>query len=142
LRRCYSEHNENFSQAALDGTVQQRAIHTIGGVVAPAQVLIVLVPAASRIEIEAMIANKDIGFVEEGHDVEIKIDTFNFTKYGLLHGKILTVSADSITREKPQGQQNRRAIHDHRLRRALALVALLGVIAASVLLPARFGAIA
>jgi hypothetical protein len=51
-----------------------------------------------------MIQNKDIGFVEAGDDAEIKVDTFNFTKYGLLRGKVLSVSADSITRERPAGQ--------------------------------------
>ena len=35
-------------------------------------------------------------------DAAIKIDTFNFTRYGLLHGKVLTVSHDAITRDKPQ----------------------------------------
>jgi hemolysin D len=94
-------------RAPIDGTVQQLALHTIGGVVAPAQALMIIVPALSRIEIEAMIQNKDIGFVQEGDPAEIKIDTFNFTKYGLLHGKVLSVSADSITREKPAGQNDR-----------------------------------
>ena len=49
-----------------------------------------------------MISNRDIGFVEVGQDAAIKIDTFNFTRYGLLHGKVLTVSHDAITRDKPQ----------------------------------------
>jgi hemolysin D len=75
----------------------------------PAQAVMVVVPADSRIEIEAMIANKDIGFVVEGDDAEIKIDTFNFTKYGLLHGKVLSVSADAITRERQSGQGDRSA---------------------------------
>src|SRR5262249_18140944 len=60
-------------RAPLDGTVQQMALHTIGGVVTPAQTLMVVVPAGAGIEIEAMIANKDIGFVREGDDAEIKI---------------------------------------------------------------------
>ena len=88
--------------APVDGMVQQLAIHTIGGVVTPAQALMLIVPAESRLEIEAMISNRDIGFVEVGHDAAIKVDTFNFTRYGLLHGKVLTVSHDAITRDKPQ----------------------------------------
>jgi hemolysin D len=64
----------------------------------------VVVPADSRIEIEAMIQNKDIGFVHDGDPAEVKIDTFNFTKYGLLRGTVLSVSADSISRDKPPGQ--------------------------------------
>ena len=88
--------------APVDGVVQQLAIHTIGGVVTPAQTLMLIVPADRRLEIEAMISNRDIGFVEVGQDAAIKVDTFDFTRYGLLHGKILTVSRDAMTRDKPQ----------------------------------------
>jgi hemolysin D len=88
--------------APVGGVVQQLAIHTVGGVVTPAQALMLIVPAEARLEIEAMISNRDIGFVEVGQDAAIKIDTFNFTRYGLLHGKILIVSHDAIARDKPQ----------------------------------------
>jgi hemolysin D len=83
-----------------DGTVQQIAIHTVGGVVTPAQQLMVIVPADSHLEIEAMVPNKDIGFIAAGQPAEIKVDTFNFTKYGLLHGRVLNVSQDAIVRDK------------------------------------------
>ena len=86
--------------APIDGTVQQIAIHTVGGVVTPAQQLMVIVPADSHLEIEAMVPNKDIGFVATGQPAEIKVDTFNFTKYGLLHGRVLNVSQDAIVRDK------------------------------------------
>src|SRR6476469_9046650 len=68
--------------APVDGVVQQLAIHTVGGVVTPAQSLLVVVPSDSRLEIEAMVSNRDIGFVYPGQEAEIKIDTFNFTRYG------------------------------------------------------------
>jgi hemolysin D len=87
--------------APVDGTVQQLAVHTEGGVVTPAQVLMAVVPADSHLEIEAMVSNRDIGFVRDGQEAEIKIDTFNFTKYGLMHGQVQSVSHDSIQREKP-----------------------------------------
>ncbi|WP_409364859.1 HlyD family type I secretion periplasmic adaptor subunit [Bradyrhizobium sp. JYMT SZCCT0428] len=89
-------------KAPIDGTVQQLAVHTIGGVVTPAQMLMLVVPTESRLEIEAMISNRDIGFVEVGQDAAIKIDTFNFTRYGLLQGKVLVISQDAITRNKSQ----------------------------------------
>ena len=92
-------------RAPIDGVVQQLVVHTIGGVVTPAQALMVVVPAGSPLEIEAMIQNRDVGFVHDGDDAEIKIDTFNFTKYGLLHGKVLNLSGDSIQRDKPAGAQ-------------------------------------
>jgi hemolysin D len=87
--------------APIDGVVQQLAVHTVGGVVTPAQALMVVVPVESRLEIEAMLSNRDIGFVRPGQDAEIKVDTFNFTRYGLLHGQVLSVSQDAITRDKP-----------------------------------------
>jgi hemolysin D len=87
--------------APVEGTVQQLAVHTEGGVVTPAQILMSIVPADSKLEIEAMVSNKDIGFVHAGEDAEIKIDTFNFTRYGLLQGKVQSVSQDAIVREKP-----------------------------------------
>ena len=85
----------------VDGTVQQLAIHTEGGVVTPAQSLLVVVPADSHLEIEAMVSNRDIGFVREGQEVTVKVDTFNYTRYGLLHGKVMSVSQDAITRDRP-----------------------------------------
>ena len=86
----------------VEGVVQQLAMHTIGGVVTPAQALMVIVPAESRLEIEAMVSNRDIGFVEVGQDAAIKVDAFNFTRYGLLQGKVLSVSPDAISHDKPQ----------------------------------------
>jgi hemolysin D len=94
--------------APVDGTVQQLSVHTVGGVVTPAQALMVVVPADSGLEIEAMVPNRDIGFVRAGQDVEVKIETFNFTRYGLIHGKVLSISPDAITRDKPQGASNDR----------------------------------
>jgi hemolysin D len=87
--------------APVDGMVQQLAVHTVGGVVTPAQTLMVIVPSDSHLEIEAMVSNRDIGFVHAGDAVEIKIDTFDFTRYGLLHGRVLSVSSDSIVRDVP-----------------------------------------
>jgi hemolysin D len=87
--------------APVDGMVQQLAVHTIGGIVTPAQSLMLVVPSDSRLEIEAMVSNRDIGFVSAGQEAAVKIDTFNFTRYGLLHGTILSISQDAIARDKP-----------------------------------------
>jgi hemolysin D len=96
--------------APVDGVVQQLAIHTVGGVVTPAQSLLVVVPSDSRLEIEAMVSNRDIGFVHPGQEAEIKIDTFNFTRYGLLHGRVLSVSQDAIIRDRQQDRANDRTL--------------------------------
>ena len=85
--------------APVDGVVQQLAVHTVGGVVTPAQSLLVVVPADSGLEIEAMLKNRDIGFVHVGQEAAIKIDTFDFTRYGLLHGRVISLSRDAIVRD-------------------------------------------
>ena len=94
--------------APVDGVVQQLAVHTVGGVVTPAQALAVVVPQDSHLEIEATLSNDDVGFVHAGQEVEIKVHTFNFTRYGLLRGRVLSVSQDSIPRDgadaRPRGQ--------------------------------------
>jgi len=87
--------------APVDGVVQQISIHTVGGVVTPAEPLMVVVPADSTLEIEATVQNQDIGFVRAGEPEEVKIDTFNFTRYGLLHGQVTNVSEDAVVRERP-----------------------------------------
>ena len=82
-------------RAPLDGTVQQLAIHTVGGVVTAAQQLMVIVPQNSDLEIEANLANKDVGFVQVGQEAEIKVEAFNFTTYGLLNGTVTNISHDA-----------------------------------------------
>lgn len=86
--------------APVDGTVQQLAVTTVGGVVTPAQPLMVIVPKENVLEIEAMLANKDIGFVNPGQSAEVKVETFPFTKYGTIHGEVTQVSSDAIQDEK------------------------------------------
>lgn len=87
-------------EAPVDGTVQQLAVHTVGGVVTPAQPLLYLVPENQPVEVEAMLENKDIGFVHAGQAVTVKIETFTFTKYGTVQGKVKSVSTDAIEDEK------------------------------------------
>lgn len=86
--------------APVAGTVQQLAVSTVGGVVTPAQPLMVIVPKDNVLEVEALLPNKDIGFVNPGQDAEVKVETFPFTKYGTIHGKITQVSSDAIQDEK------------------------------------------
>lgn len=83
----------------IDGVVQQLAVHTLGGVVTPAQPLMVIVPLDQPVEVEAQVANKDVGFVKEGQPVEIKVETFPFTLYGTIPGTVLSVSDDAASVE-------------------------------------------
>lgn len=81
-------------EAPINGTVLDLAVHTREGVVEPASVLMRIVPHDSPLEVEAKILNRDIGFVEPGQNVEIKVETFEFTKYGSIPGTISKIAHD------------------------------------------------
>lgn len=88
----------------VDGVVEELSIATIGGIVTPAQELLKIVPFSKDggqvLEIEAGLLNKDIGFVHTGQIAEIKIDSFPFTKYGVIGGEVTDISADAIEHEQ------------------------------------------
>lgn len=99
-RRAYQE-----LRSPVDGVVQQVAVSTIGGVVQPAQPLMVIVPCAqgargaacaSAIEVQAQVLNRDIGFVRQGQRVAVKLEAFNFTDWGFIEGDVETLSRDSL----------------------------------------------
>lgn len=85
--------------APVSGVVQQLAIHTVGGVVTAAQPLMVIVPE-DTLEIDAAVENRDIGFVKPGQIATIKVETFPYTRYGYLHGRVVALSGDAIADEK------------------------------------------
>ncbi|OGT84886.1 MAG: hypothetical protein A3H91_05900 [Gammaproteobacteria bacterium RIFCSPLOWO2_02_FULL_61_13] len=86
--------------APVSGTVHRLGVHTIGGVVTPAQELMHIVPDEEAMEIEAWVQNRDIGFVRAGQEAEIKVETFPFTRYGTLDGEVRSVSRDATPDER------------------------------------------
>ncbi|GMN04441.1 HlyD family type I secretion periplasmic adaptor subunit [Erythrobacter sp. MTPC3] len=109
-RRQYQE-----MRSPVDGVVQQLAVSTVGGVVQPAQPLMVIVPCSSGdatsamscnsgITIEAFVQNKDIGFISVGQRVAVKLEAFNFTDFGLIEGEVTNISRDAIDQsQRPAG---------------------------------------
>lgn len=82
-------------RAPVSGTVQQLDINTVGEVVQSAQQLMIVVPTGTELEIEAMLQNKDKGFVREGQEARVKVDAFPFTQYGTLTGHVRQISNDA-----------------------------------------------
>jgi hemolysin D len=83
----------------VSGIVHQVAVHTIGGVVKPAEPLMWIVPDDTELEVDAWINNRDIGFVKADDAVEVKVETFPFTKYGTLPGRLADISRDAVSDE-------------------------------------------
>jgi hemolysin D len=86
--------------APVAGVIQQLAVHSVGGVVTPAQALMIVVPDSATVTAEVTIANQDIGFVNAGQMAEVKLETFQYTKYGTVSARVDVVTADAVTDEK------------------------------------------
>ena len=97
--------------APISGMVQQLSVTTVGQVVSSGQSLMTIVPDDAPIEIEAMILNRDIGFVKVGQPVTIKIDAFPFTRYGTLDGTVSTISHDGVDQKTAANSKRRRKPH-------------------------------
>ena len=83
-------------KAPITGTVQSLSVTTIGQVVTSGEELMRIIPEGSTLEVTAYLENKDIGFIHEGQDAIIKIESFPFTRYGTIQGKVIHVGRDSV----------------------------------------------
>ncbi len=92
-------------RSPIAGTVQASAVTTIGQVVNSGAQLMQVVPEGSPLEIEAYILNTDAGFVRAGQEAVIKVDTFPYTRYGTIAGKVVNVANDAIPGKQAANQQ-------------------------------------
>jgi hemolysin D len=102
-------------RAPIDGTVESLSVHTVGGVVTPAQALMLVVPDEARLVVEAGVENKDVGFVHPGQRAEVKVETFAFTRYGMIDGTVQALSRDAVLEggdRKASGQKRDEALDD------------------------------
>ena len=83
-------------RAPSSGVVQQIEVSTLGQVVASGQSLLSVVPTDSPLEVEAMITNRDIGFVRQGQKATVKVEAFPFTRYGTIEAEVVKVSTDAV----------------------------------------------
>jgi hemolysin D len=100
LVKAMSRNEQKVLVAPVAGTVQQLAITTVGQVVGAGQVLLTIVPTGKPIEVEALVLNKDIGFVDIGQRVVVKVEAFPFTRYGTIEGIVTRVSRDAVDRRE------------------------------------------
>lgn len=100
LRKADTRGRQLQLLAPVDGVVQQLAVHTVGGVVTPAQTLMIVVPRDHALEAEVTLDNRDVGFVRAGQDARIKVETFPYTRYGTIGAEVRSVSRDAVTDDK------------------------------------------
>ncbi|MBL1260754.1 MAG: HlyD family type I secretion periplasmic adaptor subunit [Thiotrichaceae bacterium] len=100
LQKTNNRQQLQLLTSPVDGVVNQMEINTIGGIVTPAQPIMTIVPRNKQLEVEAWVANKDIGFVEKGQAAEVKVEAFPFTKYGVLDAEVVNLSFDAVPDEE------------------------------------------
>lgn len=83
-------------RSAVDGVVQSSSVFTIGQVVTAGQEIMRIVPGGTTLEVEAYLPNKDIGFVQIGQDVTVKVESFPFNRYGTLTGRVTQIARDAV----------------------------------------------
>ncbi|MBR4153104.1 MAG: HlyD family type I secretion periplasmic adaptor subunit [Selenomonadaceae bacterium] len=89
--------------APISGRIYNLSIHTLGGIVTDAQPLLQIVPEETKLEFEVYADNKDIGFIKVGQEAEVKVETYNFQKFGMYKAEVMEISADAVN--EPNDQQ-------------------------------------
>ena len=97
LKKADDTNQQSVIVAPISGRVNQLAVHTLGGVCNEGQALMMVVPADATMEIEAYADNKDIGFIQQGQSAEVKVETFNFQKYGMVNATVDEISPDAAS---------------------------------------------
>jgi len=85
--------------APVDGIVNRLLVNTTGGVAQPGEPLLEIVPIDDELIVEVEINPKDIAYVLPDQEAIIKLTAFDFSKFGSLNGKVITVGADTIQKE-------------------------------------------
>jgi HlyD family secretion protein/hemolysin D len=88
-------------RSPMDGFVTVLNVRTVGAIVTPAQQLISIAPENSPLEVEVVVLNRDVAFIAKDQDVEVKVDAYPFTKYGLLKGRVIGIAQDSEPQPTP-----------------------------------------
>jgi hemolysin D len=90
-------------RAPLSGTIQASSVTTVGQVLTSGDEIMRIVPQDAVLEIECYLPNQDIGFVKEGQDAVVKIESFPFTRYGTINARVTRVARDAIP--QPEAEQ-------------------------------------
>jgi len=90
----------NVLRAPTSGRVQQLAVAAPGAVVTSGQQIMILVPLGEADEIEAQVENRDVGFLRVGQTAAVKLEAYDYTRYGTLPATITMISADAVADER------------------------------------------
>ena len=107
LKKANETNQQAVITAPVSGRVNQLAVHTLGGVVSEGQGLMMVVPDDAAMEIEAWADNKDIGFIQQGQTAEVKVETFDFQKFGMVTAEVSEISPDAVSDKQDKEKDNK-----------------------------------
>jgi hemolysin D len=95
-------------RAPRNGTITELNVNTEGSVIGPSQILAKLVDNSEGLQAKLLISNRDIGQLKQGQPVKIKVDAFDYQKYGMMYGKLAYLGTNQLSSEqtsKPEDEQ-------------------------------------
>ncbi len=102
MSRLADRAERTLLRAPADGVVRGLAVHRPGSVLQPGQLVAEVLPDAAALVVDARIAPRDIGFVAVGQRVEVKVQAFDFSRFGTVRGVVERISAGSFHDEQRQ----------------------------------------
>lgn len=90
--------------APADGLVKNVKVTTLGGVLRAGDELLQIVPTGDKLLVEAKVRPSDIAFIKAGLTGNVKLDTYDYTVYGSLEGRVSYVSPDALHEDTRQGE--------------------------------------
>ena len=96
LRQADRSVEELTLTAPVSGIVHALAVTTVGQAVKPGLQLLQIVPEDTSIRVNAYVLNTDIGFVRVGQPATIKVDSFPYTRYGTIQGRVTRIAPDAV----------------------------------------------
>ena len=100
IKKAKEDAEMTIIEAPCNGRVYNLSIHTVGGIVTDAQPLMMIVPEDAELEFEVWADNKDIGFIKQNQQAEVKVQTYNFQKFGVVKALVEDISPDAASDEK------------------------------------------
>jgi HlyD family secretion protein len=111
--------------APEDGVVLEVIRRGVGSVVREAEPIVTVVQSSAKLEGEITINSADIGYIQPGDEVVVKVDAFPYQRHGFLHGKLASISEESfatngsgpdgVVPKMPMGSEEAGAFHRGRV---------------------------
>lgn len=95
----------------VDGIVKNVRITTQGGVLRAGDELMQIVPMDDKLIVETKVRPSDIAYIRSGLLASVRFDAFDYTIFGVVEGKVIYVSADTIKEESKTGEQTYYRVH-------------------------------